>query len=285
MSALAKSQIARGEAAVDGWMPPERSEVQQTTADAQSEGRQLFARYAYAPNQLGYCGPADSAALFDLGTTGRTHSDVVGIAQRFSGAWPYLALLAELAGVDDPLDEGVVRAYWTGGPLLDTVDRDTFGRKLLELLGSQAGHYWAHLTPELLPEASATHGFHVFGVYPWSRLLAGGAAEQPLHVLDNCRIRWGQVQGRDGEHVLVRSRRLTWDGCQLGLAQPADERVRLAVDGRGFVSDPQPGQWLALHWDWVADRLAADDLHELQRRTAWQLRATNARLAREAVAG
>ncbi|MGW1020020.1 DUF6390 family protein, partial [Streptomyces niveus] len=26
-------------------------------------GAVLFARYAYPPNELGYCGPADSAAL------------------------------------------------------------------------------------------------------------------------------------------------------------------------------------------------------------------------------
>jgi hypothetical protein len=75
-------------------------------------GQRLFARYAYGPNHLGYCGPADSAALLELATTGRTTEDVESIAARFSGAWPYLCVLAELAGVDDPLDERVVRAYW-----------------------------------------------------------------------------------------------------------------------------------------------------------------------------
>ncbi|MGI8761497.1 MAG: DUF6390 family protein [Jatrophihabitantaceae bacterium] len=245
------------------------------------EGDQLFARYAYAPNELGYCGPAETAALFELGVSGQADVDVAAIASRFSGAWPYLTLLAELAGIADPLDTRVGRAYWTGGALLRAVDRDTFGRKLLELIGSQAGHYWGHLGADLLPEATPTHGFHVFGVYPWSRLLIGPAPEQPLHVLDSCRVRWGQVVALDGEHVRVRSRRLTWDGCQLGLAAPAEERVRLAVDGRSFVAEPAPGDWLALHWDWVCEQLPAADLAELQRWTGWQLRATNARLRRE----
>ncbi len=249
------------------------------TGARRAEGERLFARYAFAPNDLGYCGPRESATLFELGATGSTDADVAAIARRFSGAWPYLALLAEAAGIGDPLDERVVRAYWTGGPLLDAIDRDAFAARLLDYIGAQAGAYWRHLTPDLLPEVTATHGFHVFGIYPWSRLL-GAASTRPLTVLDNCRIRWGFVLAVDGEYVVVRSRRLTWDGCQLGLAPPAEERARLTIDGRGFV-DPVPGEWLALHWDWVCDRLAAADRAELQRWTAAQLRATNARLAGE----
>ncbi|HEX3336628.1 MAG TPA: DUF6390 family protein, partial [Jatrophihabitans sp.] len=194
-------------------------------APAPMAGRTLFARYAYAPNDLGYCGPAESAALFELGVTGHTDVDVERIARGFSGAWPYVALLAELTGIDDPLDERVVRAYWTGGPLLGELDRKAFAARLIDVIGSQAGHYWGHLSTDLLPEVTATHGFHVFGVYPWSRLL-GVAPGQPLHVLDRCRIRWGEVLAADGDQVVVRSRRLTWDGCQLGLAAATEFRHR-----------------------------------------------------------
>lgn len=245
-----------------------------------SEGSRLFARFAFAPNDLGYCGPAETAALFEEAITGNTGADVAAIAREFSGAWPYLALLAELAGVEDPLDERVVRAYWTGGALLHDVDRHAFGLRLIDFLGSQAGHYWLHLSPELLPEATPTHGFHVFGVYPWSRLLSA-ASDQPRTVLDNCRIRWGQVHVVEQEHVVVQSRRLSWDGCRLELAMPAEERVRLSVGGRGFVEQPQPGEWLALHWDWVCDRLSPAEQAELEHWTGWQLDATNARIERQ----
>src|SRR5580692_377479 len=113
-------------------------------------GQRLFARYAYAPNQLGYCGPSDSAALAELASTGRTAGDVRSIASRFSGAWPYLCVLAEVTGIDDPLDEAVVRAYWTGSALLDEVNRARFWRQLLDRIAAAgAGRYWAHLTPAL----------------------------------------------------------------------------------------------------------------------------------------
>jgi hypothetical protein len=282
-------------------------------------GQRLFARYAYAPNQLGYCGPSDSASLAELASTGRTAGDVGSIASRFSGAWPYLCVLAELTGIDDPLDEQLVRAYWTGSPLLDGVDRARFWRKLLDRIAAAgAGRYWAHLTPALLSEAMPSHGFHVFGVYPWTRLLppapaapaapasdsdsdaptpdsdshalaaaapapASAAANPALHVLDSCRIRWGRVTSVDGGQAMVRGRRLAWDSRALRLGEEADGPVRLIEAGRAFVADVSPGDWLAVHWDLACDRLTADELGQLQRWTDWQLTATNARLARESL--
>ena len=248
-------------------------------------GARLFARYAFAPNELGYCGPADASALFELAATGSTGADVAGIARRFSGAWPYLEVLADLAGASDPLDERVVRAYWTGGPLLHQADPAAFGTRLLAVIGPQAGHYWAHLTADLLPEASPTHAFHVLGVYPWSRLLTAGQPEHPLRVLDMCRIRWGRVITRHQDHVVVASRHLTWDGSRLGLSAPTGERVRTAIGGAGFVPDARPGDWLALHWDWACERLSPASLAALRFWTRWQLTATNNRLAATASAG
>jgi hypothetical protein len=281
-------------------------------------GQRLFARYAYAPNHLGYCGPGDSASLAELAATGRTAGDVRSIASRFSGAWPYLCVLAEITGIDDPLDEAVVRAYWTGSPLLDEVNRARFWRKLLDRIAAAgAGRYWAHLTPALLSEAMPTHGFHVFGVYPWTRLLtrvspapatpaapdstpptspspsastpSGSTSSAPaaaapgpaLQVLDSCRIRWGRVTAVDGGQALVRGRRLAWDGQTLRLGEETEDSVRLTEAGRAFVTDVSPGDWLAIHWDLACDRLAADELGQLRRWTDWQLAATNARLARE----
>ena len=73
-----------------------------------------FARYAFPPNELGYCGSGKAAGIDELAA----HAD------EFDGAWPYLQAIADAAGVSDPLDEDVVRSYWVGGPLLDKVDAD-----------------------------------------------------------------------------------------------------------------------------------------------------------------
>ena len=243
---------------------------------AEADGVRLFARYAYAPNKLGFCGPANSQALLAGADT-----DVLrALARGFHGAWPYLETLARLTGIPDPLDRRLVEAYWLGGGVADTVDHREFGEALLARIRPQAGHYWKHLTPDIVEEAAPNHCFHVFGVYPWSRLLDPRHFEQPLSVLDNCRIRWARVEERTGDRLVVESRRLTWDDGRLGLSEPRREPAELAVDGLSFLPDAEPGDRIALHWDWVTARLTEEQEATLRRTTLAQIEATNRRLAR-----
>ena len=74
-------------------------------------GAQLFVRYAYPPNSLGYCGPADSTALREYAAACVTDPGLVQLARAFSGAWPYLELISAGCGMGDPLDQRVVEAY------------------------------------------------------------------------------------------------------------------------------------------------------------------------------
>ena len=230
-------------------------------------GVELFARYAHAPNALGFCGPSSGVA--------GSEAQVRAAARRFSGAWPYLQVLARLTGTDDPLDHRLVEAYWLGRDL--GVDHARFGEELLAVIGPQAGHYWTHLTPELLATGSPDHGFHVFGVYPWSRLL--GAGPEPLHVLDSCRIRWGVVVARDGTWIEVSASHLTWDGAVLGLADPEVERI----PGANVQVDVEVGDQVALHWEWLCDHLTDAQRDALERSTRRELTATTARLLGSAV--
>ena len=119
-------------------------------------------------------------------------------ARQFSGAWPYLRVLAKMTGISDPLDYRLVESYWLGGGVGANLDAGEFFDALLAIIGPHAGQYWSHLTPDLAGEAAGNHCFHVFGVYPWTRFLGRGMDEQPLRVLDNCRITWGTVRSRDG---------------------------------------------------------------------------------------
>lgn len=230
-------------------------------------GTALFSRYAHAPNALGFCGPPTGL--------GGTAAQVRSAARRFSGAWPYLQVLARLTGTADPLDARLVESYWLGRDV--GVDGPAFGAALLEIIGPRAGPYWAHLTPELLAGAAPDHGFHVFAVYPWSRLLDAGT-DHPRQVLDSCRIRWGTVLAVDGTGVRVESRRLARDGAALVLGPPTEEHV-----ARTHVQVPvAPGDVVALHWEYLCDRLDEDRVADLERSTDAQLAATTRRLAERA---
>ena len=234
-------------------------------------GAILFARYAYAPNSLGYCGPVDHRALLDYAAAGSVDAGLRQLARGFEGAYPYLELIARATGRADPLDARVVEAYWLGNDLLDEVDMRTFRASLQQRFRRRAGTRWGFLAEAVPVGAVPNHAFHVFGVYPWIGLLNGDRRDTPLAALDRCRIRWGQVLSADGDEVVVRSRPLLFDGRRLALGPARAEVVERAVDGVGFVGELAAGEWVSLHWHWVCDRLTPRQLVNLRANTLRQL--------------
>jgi hypothetical protein len=244
----------------------------------------LFARYAYPPNALGYCGPDDSRALLEYAAQGAADRGLVALARRFDGAWPYLQLIAAAARIADPLDPRVVEAYWVGNGLLERVPPGLLARTLEDRFASRAGRRVVDLATLALCGGRAHHNFHVFGVYPWVGMLRAGPTEEPLRVLNACRIRWGQVVATAGNLAEVRSRPVRWDGNALALGGERIEQVT-AQDGALALAGPiEPGCWVALHWDWICDVLSPPRLARLQHYTASQLAAVNHGLGRPAAA-
>ncbi len=245
-------------------------------------GERLFARYAHAPNALGYCGPAAASALQRVACGHPDSVDVPALAQQFSGAWPYQQLIAEAAQAlgheVDVLSEEVGRAYWTGNALTADIDALAYGRALIARFNTQAGHYWQHLTDELLPEVTPTHAFHVLGVYPWTRLLATGLPE-PLHVLDSCRIRAGRVVEVRESDLVVEIDTLEWDGVALTLSASRPETVEHRTEDGYFAPGLLPGDLVAVHWSFACDQLTEIEAAELNRVTNAQIEMTNVRLA------
>ncbi|MFJ3531800.1 DUF6390 family protein [Streptomyces sp. NPDC090132] len=213
-----------------------------------AEGALLFARYAYPPNELGYCGPADAAALL-------RREETAGIerrARQFEGAWCYLQFLAETAGLQDPLDVRVVEAYWIGNELLELADPAALVERLTDRFRGQLGGTWR----EAAGRALAHHSFQVFEVYPWARMLRPDGNPTALSVLDRCRIRTGVVLTGGSEVATVRSRPLVWDGTGTAAGDWQEETVRLSAGGRTLIDGVRPGDRVALHWDWVCDVLS-----------------------------
>jgi hypothetical protein len=235
-----------------------------------------FARYAYPPNSLGYCGPDDHWALLEYGAAGVTDRGLVELARGFEGAWPYLEVIAAANGIADPLDVRVVEAYWVGNGLLDRVDMREFGGFLDERFRRRAGRGWDSIAEAIPVGAVPHHSFHVFAVYPWVGLMRAGWSEHPLRVLDRCRIRWGRVVEVNGDLATVRFRPLAWDGRELSFGPTRVERVPVSVEGRGFVRGLRTGEWVSLHWDWVCDRLTPEQLRTIRRLTLRHLQLANA---------
>ncbi|MDQ2836007.1 MAG: DUF6390 family protein [Actinomycetota bacterium] len=236
-----------------------------------ASGARMFARYAYPPNALGYCGPDDAAVLLSRDTPD-AEARIAKHAREFEGAWAYLELIAEAARIADPLDERVVEAYWVGNELLDRIDPAAM---LAELRSRFVGQSDAGWTPGL-----PHHSFHVFTVYPWVNLLSRAAnRDVALSVLDQCRIRWGDVLAVEGERVRVRSQPLVLVDGRLELGPAREQTAAWSADGQAVLSSVAVGDQVAMHWDWVCDVLDHRQLAELEARSADQLGATNAALS------
>jgi Family of unknown function (DUF6390) len=233
------------------------------TADRVSAGRAMFGRYAYPPNELGYCGPTDGG-----GTSG-----LASHAREFDGAWPYLAAIADAVGACDALDEDVVGSYWIGGPALHRVDpaqllarlRAAFRGQVTGLLDSISA------TPEVL----AHHSFHVFVVYPWVRFLQRDVSTA-LSVMQDCRIRWGTVDSVADEHAVIVSRPLRYVDGMLTLGEPRPEPVQWRRGELSLAPAPVPGAIVAAHWDWVCGTLTTEQGDALAAATQATLNLVNA---------
>jgi hypothetical protein len=245
-------------------------------------GAGLFVRYAYAPNRLGYCGPEDVEALVAYGVSDVSDPGLRQLVSAFEGAYPYLELIAAAAGIRDPLDRRVVEAYWIGNRLLMGVDMAQLGRSMTERFRGRAGRDWDRVAEAVWAGGLAHHSFHVFAIYPWVGFMREGRIDEPLQVLDRCRIRWGKVQAVDGDAVTVVSRHLGWVDSTLVLAQPQVEIVHASP-----AVTVAAGDWVSLHWEWVCDTLTARQLANLRGFSAHHLRLVNEELAvpLEAAAG
>lgn len=227
-------------------------------------GRDLFSRFAYPPNELGYCGPVGTAV-----------EDLAAHAKEFDGAWPYLDEIASAANAPEPLDPDVVQTYWIGGPLLDKIDSDAL---VARLRNSFAGQVTGLLSD--LPDrcgAVAHHSFHVFVVYPWIRFLVHDPVT-PLNVMQNCRIRWGVVDSVEHDHAVVVGNPLVYQSGLLALGAPTRQRVRWRQNGSALAPPPQPGRPVAAHWDWLCGGLTDSEVRALESATRATLRVVNAAL-------
>jgi hypothetical protein len=220
-------------------------------------GYSLFARYAFPPNELGYCGPADADVLLRADDP----TEVAAHAKAFDGAWPYLRAIADAASTVDALDADVVGSYWIGGPLLDRVDPAALLDRLRRAFEGQTSGLLGDLAEP--KGVLAHHSFHVFVVYPWVRFLDRDPATS-LQVLQDCRIRWGTVESLDGDHVVMASRPLTFEDGTVALGEPTAERVRWRRDGASLIAAPEPGDVVSAHWDWACGILTESETSALR---------------------
>jgi hypothetical protein len=240
----------------------------------QLPGPVLFARYAFGPNRLGFCGPADSQLFIEQARAGEIRG-LRELIPQFEGAYPYLALIASANAIPDPLDPRVVEAYWVGNGLLRQVTPpmlhrsvDDRFRRRLPLPG------WRELERALELAAHPNHAFHVLEVMPLVGLLRGGEVENLLDTMDACRIRCGRVLDVAADALVVEIASLQLDGGRLAIGAPRTQRIARWFDGAPE-PPPTPGELVSVHWGWACQRLTRRQAVALEHWTEQALVAAN----------
>lgn len=263
-------------------------------------GPLLFARFALPPNRLGYCGGEEAASLLQHLEVGVVDEDLLRQCRDFEGAYPYLRLIAESAGVADPLDRTVVESYWLGGPALAAASGDRFAAHLAARFRPRTpSREWPWLASKPAGGALPHHSFHVLEVLPRVGLLRGGIPAPLVPALEQCLVRVARVVAVESDTLRVRAARLVPQDGHLELVDGRDvlqdnelqaaelqgedslreellqgeELVAWRANGTPLVPDPRPGDTVALHWGWACDRLTAAQAARL-------LRVTRASVAR-----
>jgi hypothetical protein len=197
-----------------------------------------------------------------------------GLAQHlraFTGALPYLQLIARANDIADPFDPRVVDAYWIGNSLLDRVEVRQLYDSLAERFGKQLQGRTRDLVLGKAPSgARPHHSFHVLDVH--SRV---GELSHSLATMDNCRVSWGTVTAVDGCELVVERSPLVLQMGKLVLDTPQTERVVCQWDGRGFVNDVQQGSVVSIHWGWACEVLKPSQARRLERYSRYHLGLAN----------
>lgn len=246
------------------------TEVAERPAERSLDGLLLFARFAFMPNRLGYCGADVNAELLAYLKEGAADARLRRHLQTFAGALPYLRLIAESNGIPDPFDRRVVEAYWIGNDLLETVDWTRYARHLHDLLRGRVRPSVMELLASKPQEgARAHHAFHVLEVS--ARLgLPGGDAS-----LDHCRIGWGAVTAVEPGALVVSACPIVTRDGRLALGEARPTRVLRAIGDDRFLDGASSGDLVAFHWGWACVRLTPAQAAALERYTRGMLALAN----------
>jgi hypothetical protein len=235
-------------------------------------GQLRFIRYAFMPNRLRYCGGTDdNRTIFEYGIEHEVDRGLEPLLRKFTGALPYLQLIARANDIRDPFDERVVDAYWIGNELLEGVEVRQLYDSLIERFGKQLqGRTREWVLSKAPAGARPHHNFHVFDVH--SRV---GELENTLETMDQCRVSWGKVVGHEGTELIIERSPLTLLDGKLALGPAERFRAVRQIEGKGFIERADVGDNVTIHWSWVCEVISDRQLRYLKRYTDHQLGIAN----------
>ncbi|MFC1630278.1 DUF6390 family protein [Patescibacteria group bacterium] len=228
-------------------------------------GLKLAALYGIKPHLLGFCGPREESStrvlLNYLSGKKVSEKKVRKILTEFEGAMAYYNLIAQCNNIKDPFNEKVVKAYWIGNELLDSVSTESLQETIKKefsrpgLLSKKAA---AKKTKKVAKGSVPHHSFHVMKIGSVT-----GRIRLQGKLRDVCRIGWGKVITLDP----LKNRMKV-------IYQPLTGKKNKKYIGwnKDLLKNPRVGSFVSIHWNMAIQILQKKDLKNLQKYTQQTLK-------------
>src|SRR5208337_5414254 len=126
----------------------------------------------------------------------------------------------------------------------------------------------------------ALHVFNAFstmGTVPDASANAMGPDDQVGELMDKCRISWGKILSSDKEgNLTVEYEPIQRRDGLLSFGQPTHTRVVSRINGRSFMNDLKPGDWISFHWGFACSKLSPKQITDLKKYTYMDMAVANA---------
>lgn len=213
------------------------------------------ARYAFKPYELKLCTPNDDLDFYACYQDARAHQDLNTTLKEFQTLYPYLQFIARANRIKDPFNEMVVEAYWIGNQLLENITNSELYEHLIEGIGLKK-----RLNIQLLRSvidkipmgARPHHNFHVLNI---GKRTGNLDVMHTLKSMDLCRVSWGKIEKINQNNLVVSYQPLIFENNKLKLGFEINQEISYKVDDRGFIKNPEIGQWVSFHWGFVCEIL------------------------------
>lgn len=218
---------------------------------------QLVSRFSLPPNSLGYCGENSAVENFKKCVVDGICDPVKEEIEKFIVLHPYLKTLSEISG-KSKFSYEVVEAYWLGNSLLDEVTAAHYDILLRNFEEQGVPSTLIHELRGNPPKKFIP--IHLFQVLRPGVGRASGSVPFNIESVDNCMIRWGEVQDRRDGRYLVDLNSLSLKKDKYILTKISSE----ALEVPGFTPALGLGSVVAVHWGQIVKILTEKEERNIE---------------------
>lgn len=233
-------------------------------------------KYAFGPNRLHLCGPANSRALLDGVKVNSTNSGTKFLLEKFESMYPYLKHIARANGIRDPFDDRVVEAYWLGNSLLERVRKKDLYSHLsdgLNLRTRMKRREFSELKEKIGALSVPHHAFHVFHVW---KSVGWKEKAETVEQLDSCRVSAGKVAKVDGPWITVLVKPILVDDEQkLVFGDVVEKRISRSLGADMDIDLIKVGDIITMHWEVPCEVITPLQAKNIERYTQMSLDLAN----------